>query len=76
VGRVDYEHETEEIRDNQDVKPSRPGLSNAAPAGAMAPAIYFPGAPRYSAGFNINQNLKKKIFLNKSMFKFVFMALP
>jgi hypothetical protein len=34
------------------------------------------GARLYSAGFNINQNLKKKIFLNKNMFKFVFMALP
>jgi hypothetical protein len=40
------------------------GLFNA------EPVIYFPGALLYSAGFNVNQNLKKKIFLNKSMFKF------
>jgi hypothetical protein len=30
----------------------RTGLANA------APVIYFPGAPLYSAGFNVNQNLK------------------
>jgi hypothetical protein len=36
------------------------GLSNAAPAGAMAPVIYFPGALIYSAGFNVNQNVEKK----------------
>jgi hypothetical protein len=35
---------------------SRTGLSNA------APMIYFPGALLYSAGFNVNQNLKKKYF--------------
>jgi hypothetical protein len=35
---------------------STPGLSNA------APIIYFPGALLYSAGFNVNQNLKKKYF--------------
>jgi hypothetical protein len=46
------------------------GLSNAAPAGAIAPLIYFPGALIYSAGFNVNQNFKKKIFLNNSMFQF------
>jgi hypothetical protein len=40
-----------------------PGLSNA------APVIYFPGALIYSAGFNVNQNVKKKIFLNDSMFQ-------
>jgi hypothetical protein len=39
----------------------RPGLSNA------APVIYFPGALIYSAGFKVNQNLKKKIFLNNSV---------
>jgi hypothetical protein len=39
---------------------SKAGLSNAAPAGVMAPEIYFPGALIYSAGFNVNQNLKKK----------------
>jgi hypothetical protein len=39
-----------------------PGLSNA------APVIYFPGALFYSAGFNVNQNLKKN--LNNSMFQF------
>jgi hypothetical protein len=33
---------------------SRAVLSNA------APVIYFPGALIYSAGFNVNQNLKKK----------------
>jgi hypothetical protein len=43
---------------------STSGLPNA------APVIYFPGALIYSAGFNINQNLKKKIFLNNSMFQF------
>jgi hypothetical protein len=43
--------------------PPRPGLSNA------APVIYFPGALSYSAGFNVNQNFKKKIFLNNSMFQ-------
>jgi hypothetical protein len=42
----------------------RTGLSN------VAPVIYFPGALIYSAGFNINQNFKKKIFLNNSMFQF------
>jgi hypothetical protein len=46
------------------------GLSNTVPAGAIAPVIYFPGALLYSASFSVNQNLKKKIFLNKSMFKF------
>jgi hypothetical protein len=40
------------------------GLSNA------APVIYFPGALIYSVGFNVNQNVKKKIFLNNSMFQF------
>jgi hypothetical protein len=48
----------------------RAGLSNAAPAGVMAPVIYFPGALIYSAGFNVHQNFKKKIFLNNSMFPF------
>jgi hypothetical protein len=43
---------------------SRTGLSNA------APVIYFPGALFYSARFNVNQNFKKKIFLNNSMFQF------
>jgi hypothetical protein len=42
----------------------RTGLSNT------APVIYFPGALIYSAGFNVNQNFKKKIFLNNSMFQF------
>jgi hypothetical protein len=42
------------------------GLSNA------APAIYFPGALFYSAGFNVNRNFKEKIFLNNSMFQFFF----
>jgi hypothetical protein len=42
------------------------GLSNAAPV----IYTYFPGALIYSAGFNINQNFKKKIFLNNSMFQF------
>jgi hypothetical protein len=46
------------------------GLSNAAPAGPMAPVIYFPGTLIYSAGFNVNQNVKKKIFLNNTMFQF------
>jgi hypothetical protein len=46
------------------------GLSNAAPAGAMAPVIYFPGALIYSAGFNVNQNFKKKIFVNNICFNF------
>jgi hypothetical protein len=35
-----------------------------------APAIYFPGALFYSAGFNVNQNFKEKIFLNNSMFQY------
>jgi hypothetical protein len=42
----------------------RTGLSNA------APVIYFPDALIYSAGFNVNQNFKKKIFLNNNMFQF------
>jgi hypothetical protein len=42
----------------------RPGLSNA------APVIFFPGALIYSAGFNVNQNFTKKIFMNNSMFQF------
>jgi hypothetical protein len=49
---------------------SMAGLFNA------APVIYFPGALFYSAGFNVNQDLKKKIFLNKSMFNFFFIKLP
>jgi hypothetical protein len=40
-----------------------PGLSNA------APVIYFSGALIYSAGFNVIQNFKEKIFLNNSMFQ-------
>jgi hypothetical protein len=40
------------------------GLSNA------APVLYFPGALFYSAGFNVNQNFKEKLFLNNSMFQF------
>jgi hypothetical protein len=40
------------------------GLSNA------APVIYFPGALIYSAGFNVNQNFKKKIFVNNICFNF------
>jgi hypothetical protein len=40
------------------------GLFNA------APVMYFPGALIYSAGFNVNQNFKKKIFLNNSRFQF------
>jgi hypothetical protein len=35
-----------------------------------APVLYFRGALIYSAGFNVNQNAKKKIFLNSSMFQF------
>jgi hypothetical protein len=42
---------------------STPGLSNA------VPVIYFPGALHYFAGFNVNQNFKKKIYLNNSMFR-------
>jgi hypothetical protein len=34
--------------------------------------IYFPGALFYSAGFNVNQNFKEKMFLNNSMFPFFF----
>jgi hypothetical protein len=49
---------------------STPGLSNAVPAGAMAPVTDFPGALLYSAGFNVNQNFKEKIFLTNSMFQF------
>jgi hypothetical protein len=49
---------------------SKAGLSNAEPAGAMASVIYFPGAPIYPADFNVNQNFKKKLFLNNSMFQF------
>jgi hypothetical protein len=41
---------------------SKPGLSKAALAGAMVPVIYFPVALFYSAGFNVNQNFKKKYF--------------
>jgi hypothetical protein len=48
----------------------RSGLSNAAPAGAMAPVIYFPGALIYSAGFNVNQNFKKKYFWITVCFNF------
>jgi hypothetical protein len=48
----------------------RPGLSNAAPAGAMAPVIYFPGALLYSAGLNVNQNFKEKYFLITVCFSF------
>jgi hypothetical protein len=55
---------------------SNAGLSNAVPAGAMAPVIYFPGALFYSAGFNVNQNFEEKIFLNNSMFQYFFVALP
>jgi hypothetical protein len=43
---------------------SKAGLFNA------APVIYFSGALFYSAGFNVNQNFKEKIFLNNSMFQF------
>jgi hypothetical protein len=50
--------------------PSRAGLPNA------APVIYFPGALFYSVGFNVNQNFKKKVFLNNSMFQLFFVALP
>jgi hypothetical protein len=46
------------------VRPTHsPGLSN------VAPVIYFSGALIYSAGFNVNQNVKKKIFLNNIMFQ-------
>jgi hypothetical protein len=38
------------------VAPYSAGLSN------VAPVIYFPGALIYSAGFNVNQNFKKKYF--------------
>jgi hypothetical protein len=53
---------------NLKLKWLNPGLSNA------APVIYFPGALFYSAGFNVNQNFKKKIlvFVNNSMFQFFF----
>jgi hypothetical protein len=40
------------------------GLSNA------APVIYFPGALFYSAGFNVNQNFKKKYFWITARFSF------
>jgi hypothetical protein len=40
------------------------GLSNA------APVISFFGALIFSAGFDVNQNVKKILFLNNSMFKF------
>jgi hypothetical protein len=40
------------------------GLSNA------APVVCFPGALFYSASFNVNQNFKKKQFMNNSMFQF------
>jgi hypothetical protein len=43
---------------------STPGLTNA------APVIYFPAALFYSGGFNVNQNIRGKIFLNNSMFQF------
>jgi hypothetical protein len=46
-------------------EPFRLGLSNA------VPMIYFPGTLFYSAGFNVNQNFKEKMFLNNSMFQFV-----
>jgi hypothetical protein len=37
------------------------GLANA------APVLYFPGALIYS---DVNQNFKKKLFLNNNMFQF------
>jgi hypothetical protein len=43
---------------------SRPGLSN------MEPVIYFPGTLIYSAGFNVNQNVKKKYFWITVCFNF------
>jgi hypothetical protein len=49
---------------NISVRSHTPGLSN------VAPMIYFPGALIYSAGFNVNKNFEKKIFLNNSMFQF------
>jgi hypothetical protein len=52
------------------MKDLRAGLSNA------APVLYFPGALIYSAGFNVDQNFKKKMFLSNSMFQFFFVALP
>jgi hypothetical protein len=51
-------------------EPVTAGLSNESPEGAMAPVIYFPGALIYSAGFNVNRNLKEKIFVNNSTFQF------
>jgi hypothetical protein len=59
-----------DVGSNEEKGGCKPGLSNVAPASAMALVIYFPGALIYSAGFNINQNFKKKIFLNNSMFQF------
>jgi hypothetical protein len=45
-------------------------MSNAVTADAMAPVMCFSGALFYSAGFNVNQNFKEKIFLKNSMFQF------
>jgi hypothetical protein len=55
---------------NKRIPSSRPSLSNA------APVIDLPGPRIYSAGFNVNQKFKKKIFLNNSMFQLFFVALP
>jgi hypothetical protein len=49
---------------------STPGLSNAAPAGAMAPATYFPGTLFYSSSFNVNPNFKKTNFWITVCFNF------
>jgi hypothetical protein len=46
------------------------GLSNAAPAGTMAPATYFPGTLIYSVSFNVNQNFKKTNFWITVCFNF------
>jgi hypothetical protein len=59
-----------ELQDKMKAEGSTPGLSNA------APVISFPGALFYSAGFNVYQNFKKKIFLNNSMFPFFFRSTP
>jgi hypothetical protein len=57
-------------KESSPIPPYISDLSSTAPVGAMAPVKYFPGTLIYSAGFNVNQNFKKKIFLNNSMFQF------
>jgi hypothetical protein len=52
------------IRRGHSVELTTPGLSNG------APVIYFTDALIYSAGFNVNQNFKKKKILNNGMFQY------